>query len=235
MFDEQPQEWNPKDKVKLPVKHLAKYKEAKKKAEELIEAAKYNLDESNFWILKTFSRENCFYAGLIISHNGCLKVNDNLPAEKQFKPESVQWISQTPNNLVLAYINKEQGIYEFGEASEKNCKNDYPYAMVLKRLQDRVILKLSKIAYSGVMSESESDEFTMPERTQPPAKAALFPKEELALDSMYINEIECCATLEELKTYVTNLKKELRENAPKFDKSLRMHFSRRKQEIAEGK
>lgn len=31
--------------------------------------------------------------------------------------------------------------------------------MVLKRLMDRVILKNSKIAFSGIMSEVESDEF----------------------------------------------------------------------------
>jgi hypothetical protein len=50
--------------------------------------------------------------------------------------------------------------WSIGEASPKNCKNDYPYAMALKRLFDRVVLKLSKLAYSGIMSDSESEEFS---------------------------------------------------------------------------
>lgn len=41
---------------------------------------------------------------------------------------------------------------------EKNCKNEYPYAMALKRCFDRVVLKLSKLAYVGIMSDSEADD-----------------------------------------------------------------------------
>ena len=35
--------------------------------------------------------------------------------------------------------------------------------MAYKRLFDRVVLKLSKFAYSGIMSDSESEEFVQPE------------------------------------------------------------------------
>jgi hypothetical protein len=101
------------------------------------------------------------YNGLIISHNGCLKINDYLPPEKRFKPECVKIATDGySKSLVFTYCCPEQGIYEVGEVSPLNCKNAYPYAMALKRCMDRVILKNSKIAYSNIYSESESDEFS---------------------------------------------------------------------------
>ena len=139
-----------------------KFQEGYKKAVELIEGKKYGLTEADFWILKTYGDTYCQYAGLIISHNGCLKVNDTLDKEKRFVPSCVSWVRNNAGDLVLQYQNDAQGILEFGEASVKNCKNAYPFAMVLKRLQDRVILKNSKIAFSGIMSEVESDEFKEP-------------------------------------------------------------------------
>ena len=78
----------------------------------------------------------------------------------KFKPSSVSFVKDTGNkDKVLSYINEEQGVYEFGEISADNCKNDYPYAMVLKRLMDRVILKNSKVGFFGIYSEAESDSF----------------------------------------------------------------------------
>ncbi|MFR8080068.1 MAG: hypothetical protein ACLU9L_10675 [Christensenellales bacterium] len=98
------------------------------------------------------------YTGLIISHNGCLKINDKL--ESKFDPACVSVDKEGYNNsLVYQYCNPEQGLYEVGEVSNDNLKNNYPYAMAYKRLFDRVVLKLSKLAYSGIYSDGESDEF----------------------------------------------------------------------------
>ena len=100
------------------------------------------------------------YSGLIISHDGCLKINDVLEEKLKFKPECMSLDKEGYNNsLVYSYICPEQGLYEVGEVSKDNCKNDYPYAMALKRCFDRVVLKNSRIAYSGIYSDSESDEF----------------------------------------------------------------------------
>jgi hypothetical protein len=63
------------------------------------------------------------------------------------------------DSLVYSYSNDEQGIFEVGEVSLKNCTNAYPYAMALKRCMDRVILKNSKLAYSGIYADSEAEEF----------------------------------------------------------------------------
>ena len=56
--------------------------------------------------------------------------------------------------------------WSIGEASPKNCKNDYRWAMAEKRAKDRVILKLLGIA-GDMYSEEEADEFKekKPEKT----------------------------------------------------------------------
>ena len=148
----------------LPVFQSAKYKSAKEKAIEIIENGKYGLTEGDFWILmNTYNNgEKMMYSGLILSHTGCLKINDKL--ETKFDPSSVSENQNGYNNsLVFTYSNKEQGIYEVGEVAPGNYKmngrNDYPYAMAFKRCFDRVVLKLSKLAYSGIYSESESEDF----------------------------------------------------------------------------
>lgn len=150
----------------LPVEFITpKYKEARNKAIELLESDKYKdvLETSDFWILvNTYSNKTkAMYSGLIISHDGCLKINDVLDENLRFKPECMTIDKDGFNNsLVFTYNCPEQGIYEVGEVSKDNCKNDYPYAMALKRCMDRVILKNSKIAYAGIYSDSEADEFT---------------------------------------------------------------------------
>lgn len=163
----------------LPVEFITpKYKEARKKVIELLESKEYKdvLEESDFWILvNTYANKTkVMYSGLIISHDGCLKINDVLDENLKFKPECMSIDKDGYNNsLVFSYICPSQGIYEVGEVSKDNCKNDYPYAMALKRCFDRVVLKNSKIAYNGVYSDSEADEFTkrvdsgIPEDSEP--------------------------------------------------------------------
>lgn len=141
-----------------------KYEEAKRKATELIDSEKYKgiLLPSDFWILvNTYkNKTKAMYSGLIISHDGCLKINDTLDSALKFKPECLRIDKDGYNcSLVYTYICSEQGLYEVGEVSAQNCKQDYPYAMALKRCFDRVVLKNSKIAYSGIYSDSEADEF----------------------------------------------------------------------------
>lgn len=140
-----------------------KYLEAKKKAIEAIESEQYKgiLSEADFWILQGKTKTGKIaYNGLIISHNGCLKINDSLPEEKRFIPSCMSLDKEGYNgSLVYSYCNDKQGVYEVGEVSKANCTNAYPYAMALKRCMDRVILKISRLAYSGIYSDSEAEEF----------------------------------------------------------------------------
>ena len=162
MFGEKKTEWyNGKD---IPVIVSEKYKDAKETAVKVIKDYE-GVTEGDFWVLKnlTMNKDKMMYSGLIISHNGCLKINDLLPPEKRVVPSclSVQENGYL-GSLVYTYINDAQGVYEVGEVSSANCKIDYPYAMALKRCIDRVVLKNSKIAYGGIYSEVEADEFREP-------------------------------------------------------------------------
>lgn len=155
-FGEKPTENN------LPVIQSAKYQQSKAKAIELIESGKYGIGDGDFWILMNTIQNGAkmMYTGLIISHNACLKINDHLASADRFKPQSVTIDKDGfGGSLVYTYCDAEQGMYEVGEVSMKNCKNSYPYAMAFKRLFDRVVLKQSKLAYDDVYSESEADEF----------------------------------------------------------------------------
>ena len=153
----------------LPVWQSPKYKESRAKAMEIID--KYDcIEEGDFWILMNTIKggETMMYSGLIISHNGCLKINDEQTAENRFKPDCVSLDKDGyRGSLVFTYCNENQGIYEVGEVSSENCKNSYPYAMAYKRLFDRVVLKLCRLAYSGVYSDSEADEFAQKYAEEP--------------------------------------------------------------------
>lgn len=165
-FGEKNQEKNKQGKM-VDVWKMPKYEQSKKKAIEIIE--KYDgVNDGDFWILKNETKTGTvMYSGLIISHNACLKINDSLSKKDQFKPECVSVDKNGyDNSLVFTYCCPEQGIYEVGEASPKNCKQAYPYAMAFKRCYDRVVLKTSKLAYDGIYSESESDTFTREETPQ---------------------------------------------------------------------
>lgn len=65
-----------------------------------------------------------------------------------------------PTELAI-YVNGHKGDFSawaIGEASQKNCKNDYRWAMAEKRAKDRVILKLLGVA-GDMYSEEEADDF----------------------------------------------------------------------------
>ena len=162
-FGEKKTEFNAKLGKEVEVWQSPKYQEAKKKAIEALESDLYKdvLTEGDFWILMNGTKSGKMaYTGLIISHNGCLKINDALPKEKKFKPSCMSLDKEGyGGSLVYTYCNDTQGVFEVGEVSKANCTNSYPYAMALKRCMDRVILKNSRLAYAGIYSDSEAEEF----------------------------------------------------------------------------
>ena len=162
--------------VEMDVWQTPKYNQSKEKAIEIIEKGGYGVTEADFWILMNKGGSKMCYTGLIISHNGCLKINAKLDKEKRFRPECTDVYKDVNGDIVMRYVCPEQGLYEFGEVSPKNCKNEYPYAMALKRLQDRVILKASEIAFFGIYSDSESDDFKKELEDKPEDKVDDKPK-----------------------------------------------------------
>jgi hypothetical protein len=174
MFNEKKTEYSLKSRQEVPVIQSVKYIASRDKALKAINDRPY-LKESDFWILMNETKTGkMMYTGLIISHNACLKINDNMPEKDKFNPDCVS-VDKTGygNSLVFTYVNRGQGLYEVGEASAQNCKNAYPYAMAYKRLFDRVVLKICKLAFDGIYSDSEADEFKERYEEQPqPVTAA---------------------------------------------------------------
>lgn len=158
-----------------PVWQTPKFLSSREKAIEMIESEKYGLEDADFWILKnTYDKgTKVMYSGLIISHNGCLKINDSI--ENKFNPKCYR-LEQSSYTNGLIGIYEDDELIEYGEVSTANCKNAYPYAMLLKRTFDRVVLKKSKLAYSNVYSEAEADEFREDE-----PREALITKTQIAL------------------------------------------------------
>lgn len=158
MFGEKEKEYDSKTGKDIPVWKSPKYIEASNKAKEMIDSKKYSLTEGDFWILMNKTKTGkMMYSGLIISHNGCLKINDSI--ENKVDPSKFTLDKEGyKGSLVYTYCDSD--VYEVGEVSPTNCKNEYPYAMAFKRCFDRVVLKKSQLAYAGVYSDSEADEFS---------------------------------------------------------------------------
>ena len=158
MFNEKKEEYSKKQGKNIDVWQSPKYIEARDKAIELINSKKYDLTEGDFWILMNETKTGKMgYSGLIISHNGCLKINDKL--DNKINPKCVS-CEKDGYNSSLIYTYCDDDVYEVGEVSKNNCTNDYPYAMAFKRCFDRVVLKKCKLAYAGVYSDSEAEEFS---------------------------------------------------------------------------
>ena len=145
---------------KIPVTVLPKYKTTKDNVVALLESDKYKdvLSEGDFWILKNYNKDKskCFYSGLIISHDALIKVNDTLPENLQFnerycsQPIPCKW--KETETLRMEYRDPRDGMFEVGEISIANCKNDYPFAMLLKRTFDRVVKRKAKLSLNTKMS-----------------------------------------------------------------------------------
>ena len=173
-FGEEKEEYDKASGGNIPVWQSPKYIESKKKAIEMIDSGKYGLTDADFWILKNKTNTGKMaYTGLIISHNGCLKINDTL--ENKVNPKNFTIDKEGyANSLVFTYIDDE--VYEVGEFNNTNGKNAYPYAMAFKRCFDRVVLKKSKLAYSGIYSEVEADEFKQNNSVEEQTKLELMVK-----------------------------------------------------------
>lgn len=155
----------------------AKYQTSRAKAVEMIESGKFGLEDTDFWILQNRSKSGAVvFSGLIISHSGCLKINDHLPKESRVRCSCFQRsiVESKTFGEMIVYDYMDDEICEVGEVSAANCRNAYPLSMAYKRCFDRVVLKKSRLGYSGVYSEAEADDFREPIQAAPrqPAKQA---------------------------------------------------------------
>lgn len=115
-------------------------------------AQKYNLSKDDFWELKRGTRSMW-----IITHDACEKIaaKENI----QFGAPTIYRDSNTDVAIVGDAKRGNKIIWSTGEASPKNCKAPYPFAMAEKRLKDRLVLKLINAYEYGIYSDSEADNF----------------------------------------------------------------------------
>lgn len=116
---------------------------------------KYDLDRSDFWELPQKK-------GTWIAKHSALEIVATKANIVWTKLEIIE--SDTTNGIAVMAVGGKLGEREewaTGEASPKNNKNAYPWAMAEKRAKDRVILKLSGIA-GLVYSEDEADDLKQP-------------------------------------------------------------------------
>jgi len=114
---------------------------------------KHNMmDEGNFW-------KHAQSGKWILSHQACekLAVLENITFDLPVMVET-----DMGKNAVCMVVGGHRGKrfeWSTGEASSKNCKNSYPYAMAEKRAKDRVVLKLLGV-HGEMYSEEESESFS---------------------------------------------------------------------------
>lgn len=93
----------------------------------------------------------------------------------------------------------ERTEWSIGEATPKNNKNQYPYAMAEKRAKDRVILKLLN-AHGALYSEAEADDFAQGNGKE---KVTTLPKKDSrAIFDKMQGEVRNSQTREQLKSWM---------------------------------
>ena len=116
---------------------------------------KYNLDESDFWLCR---------GNKIIHFDGVVKI---IEAENiKFEISDNLDVSPSVAIKVRAYQeNDELGLIEeitFGEANDRNCTNQYYWAMAEKRGKARASLKLLGLyGKNAFYSDVEAEDFQM--------------------------------------------------------------------------
>lgn len=94
----------------------------------------------------------------------------------------------------------ERKEWAFGEASPKNNKNAYPWAMAEKRAKDRVILKLLN-GHGTLYSEAEADEFGET-RNPDGGLVRLAKKDAKGIYTKLQEEMHSCSAVETFKAWM---------------------------------
>lgn len=123
------------------------------------------LDEKNFW-------KHTQSGKWILSHQACekLAVLEQIAFDLPTMVES----DMGKGNVCMVVGGRRGERYEWstGEASSKNCKNAYPYAMAEKRAKDRVVLKLLGV-HADLYSEEEADTFSLADKSNSARRGAM--------------------------------------------------------------
>ena len=115
-------------------------------------ANKYELGKGDFWEMKFGGKSQW-----IITHDACEKI-----AAKEDIEFSLPQVHADNNSDVAMVGSAKKGdkvVWSTGEASPRNNKNPYNWAMAEKRLKDRLTLKIISAYQWGIYSDVEADDF----------------------------------------------------------------------------
>lgn len=137
-----------------------KYEASKQAVIKLLESEiGKDLSEKDFWIQKNASKDKktMVYSSLIITHDALLKINAAIPEAKRFDQkfcsDPIPFSYAGKVGMYMTYRDARDGMFEIGEITTDSCKNDYPFAMLLKRTFDRVVKRKANLF--GIYSDAE--------------------------------------------------------------------------------
>jgi len=199
----------------------------------------YGLDKSDFWELP-------MKKGTWLAKHSALEAAA-VKAGVRFDMPTIVEANGAEGVAAVCVQGEMSGRFEWsiGEASPRNTKNPYPYAMAEKRGKDRVILKLLGL-HGLVYSEDEADDFKEPRnrptelREQLEASVAEPPTDEpksrlkygtITVEAMrplwteMKNELDACPTLKDLGILWNSpaFKEELAKLSPSWRDQLTEH------------
>lgn len=131
------------------------------------------------------------------------------------------------NGIATVLVTARMGdmtTWTFGEASPKNNKNAYCFAMAEKRAKDRCVLKLLD-THGAIYSEDEADDFK-----QPPAPANK-PISQVA--DTFIGALRMSQTLDDLTEWLGKMKPELEKLAEADKQAIREAYAAHRTQLAE--
>lgn len=141
-------------------------------------------------------------------------------------------------SLIATGKLKDRVEWSVGEASPKNNKNAYPWAMAEKRAKDRVILKL--LGFAGeVYSEEEADDFKrkpdngqkVPSADVEPLDSSVSNRDLRAAHTRLSRMLNACNTLDDLKAWKSVNEEELIELPEDVREDLRHLWAARRDEL----
>lgn len=178
--------------------------------------AKFDLSKDDFWQIPQNKQWVCKHAALEIV---ATKAN-----VEWYPPQIVQ--ADTTNSIAVIVATGKMGErveWATGEASPKNNKNSYPWAMAEKRAKDRVVLKLVGI-HGLVYSEDEADDFK-PGKAETAREPAPKPQEPMAPPEykMLMDDLRKNRTQADIRRWIgdADVKDLRRMLSPALDEKLR--------------
>jgi len=116
---------------------------------------------------------NC-HGTWVMLHKACEKIGAHLGISWE-PPVIIEQDSSKAVSMIVTGVLGEVREWSMGEASPKNSKNAYPWAMAEKRGKDRVVLKFAGL-HGDMYSEDESDDF----KANKPVKEGKKPNKDMA-------------------------------------------------------